>query len=138
MVAACSDGRVIFYSKPNIQLSKQAQSDDFIQTSIKKTHEGELYAICSSADWIAIGGLDNKISFWKATSGALSATLLLPSDEDDEERQKDINRKLQNFIKNETTKKGLIEKRTKAPHSMVNLTHISDMHFLEHCFILVL
>ena len=49
MVATCSDGRVMFFSKPNIQLSKQAQSDDFIQTSIKKgTHVGELYSICST------------------------------------------------------------------------------------------
>ena len=83
MVATCSDGRVIMLSKPNIQLSKQAQSDDFIQSSIKKgTHEGELYAVCSTPEWIAIGGLDNKVSFWKTSSGALSATIKMPAKEE--------------------------------------------------------
>jgi WD40 repeat protein len=80
LVATCADGRVMFFTRPNIQLDKESQSSDVVQTIVKKgTHEGELYSICSDDQWIAVGGRDNKVSFWKATCGTLSTTVVLPS-----------------------------------------------------------
>ena len=46
LVATCTDGRVMFILRPNIDLNKDYQTDDTIKTIIKKgTHEGDLYQI---------------------------------------------------------------------------------------------
>ena len=125
MVATCTDGRVMFFTKPNIRLDKESQPSDVSQTLIKSgTHDGELYAICSDEQWVAVGGRDNKISFWKASSGALSTTVTLPNSRADLNEQK----KPMSPGKESGNSNG---KKKEFKDEKPNLIHISDMKFLS-------
>lgn len=70
MVTAYTDGKIMFYKQPNIHLDKDNQPENVADTILNSNvHKGEIYAICSNEEFIAIGGLDNKVSFWKIITG---------------------------------------------------------------------
>ena len=53
------------------------------QTLIKKgVHTGDLYAIAANDKYIAIGGVDGKISYWSAITGTFKSytKVQFPSD----------------------------------------------------------
>ena len=88
---------VNFFSKPinskdaNLKqnvVSTSSGENYITQISIKKDiHEGDLYAIAISEKYIAIGGLDNKISFWSSLSGKFISVIELPKFVDNKLRE---------------------------------------------------
>lgn len=85
LCATASSGNVIFYTKPlpaNEVNHKSVNSgaDEYLnQTLIKKNvHQGDLYAIAVSDQFVAVGGMDNKVSYWSAITGAFKSYTKLP------------------------------------------------------------
>lgn len=79
MVTAYTDGKIMFYKQPNIHLDKDNQPENVADTILNSNvHKGEIYAICSNEEFIAIGGLDNKVSFWKIITGQIITEVNLP------------------------------------------------------------
>ncbi len=76
----------MFFTKPlpssvyNPKAASKSTTDIYVcQTHIKKSvHTGDLYAITANETYVAIGGMDNKISYWSAFTGSFKSYTKLP------------------------------------------------------------
>lgn len=79
IAAACADGSVIFFLKPNHQTNKDYQTDDLVKSIVKKNvHRGAINIIRANSEFLAMGGQDNTISFWKIVGCSLNSKIELP------------------------------------------------------------
>jgi hypothetical protein len=78
-----------------------------------------------------VGGRDNKVSFWKATCGTLSTTVILPT-----KRAQKLASRRSTIVVDAKRRKSLVDSTTNSTPSKgysvppENLVHISDMKFL--------
>lgn len=87
MCATVTSGDVLFFTKPlpsslyNPKASSSKSATDFYvcQTLVKQNvHQGDLYAVTANETFIAVGGMDNKISYWSAFTGSFKSYTKLP------------------------------------------------------------
>jgi hypothetical protein len=78
LCATSSKGHVNFYTKPVPasqfrKASKTSNNERYLsETLVKKgLHVGDVYAIASCAQYVAVGGLDGRVSLWYKQTGAL-------------------------------------------------------------------
>lgn len=85
--AVSASGTVYFYSRPvpSSHYKKASKGSNTVQekylceTQVKRNvHKGDILAIAACELYIAIGGLDSRVSFWNAQTGAMRNFLDIP------------------------------------------------------------
>ena len=79
IAAGCSDGTIIFFLKPAIQLNKDTQGDMFPTVTRKGIHQKDIIKIVSNSESVIFGGFDNKVSVFKIVGMRYNSTINMPA-----------------------------------------------------------